>query len=76
MFKVGHHGSRTSTGEKFADTVHPSWGVISVATQNRYGLPDEEPIATLSKAGATVLRTDEAGTIVFTSDGDQVTRVQ
>lgn len=69
ILKVGHHGSRTSTGEGFAALVHPQFAAISVAANNKYHLPNQEPIDALTSDGAEVLRTDEMGTIVFKSDG-------
>ena len=72
VLKVGHHGSRTSTGEAFAALVHPQFAAISVAANNKYHLPNQEPIDSLESDGAEVLRTDEVGTIVFRSDGERL----
>lgn len=69
ILKVGHHGSRTSSGEKFIATVDPREAVISVGAHNMYHLPNQEPIDTLHMYGAEVLRTDQVGTVTFKSDG-------
>ena len=73
ILKVGHHGSKYSSGESFLSIVAPQFAIISVG-QNRYGHPTEEAIERIRAEGAELLRTDEEGTIVFTSDGTNFTR--
>ncbi|MEI6345694.1 MAG: MBL fold metallo-hydrolase [bacterium] len=69
ILKVGHHGSRTSTGESFVSQLTPKWAVISAGFQNKYGHPHQETLNTLKKFDVTPLITSEKGTIIFTSDG-------
>lgn len=69
VLKAGHHGSKTSTGEKFVEAVSPQYAVISVGTDNRYGHPNQEVLDILKNFGAKILRTDESGRIIFKSDG-------
>ncbi|MEK7145280.1 MAG: ComEC/Rec2 family competence protein [Patescibacteria group bacterium] len=69
VLKVGHHGSRTSSGVAFVGTVAPEYAVISSGKGNSYGHPHQETLDTLSRFGAKILRTDQLGTIIFTSDG-------
>ena len=69
ILKVGHHGSRTSTGEKFVEKMAPKYAVISSGKNNKYDHPHLETLETLKKFHVTVLRTDERGTIVMKSDG-------
>ena len=76
VLKVGHHGSRTSSSNSFIAAVHPTYAAISVAAHNMYKLPNQEPIDSLAKVGAQVLRTDQAGTILFESDGQRLWRVK
>lgn len=66
ILKVGHHGSKTSTSEKFLAAVHPSVALVSVGAKNLYGHPTQETLDRLSKAGVPVMRTDQEGTIVCT----------
>ncbi|OLC06841.1 MAG: hypothetical protein AUH41_11755 [Gemmatimonadetes bacterium 13_1_40CM_66_11] len=66
LLKVGHHGSRGATSDRWLDELRPAEAVISVGTQNRYGHPAPETIARLREHGVTVLRTDQRGTITFT----------
>ncbi len=68
VLKVGHHGSKYSTGASFLAWVRPEYGVISVG-QNSYNHPAPEALGRLSAAGVEVLRTDERGTIYATTDG-------
>ena len=76
ILKVGHHGSRTSSNDAFIAAVHPTEAVISVGAHNMYKLPNQEPIDTLKKYGAEVLRTDQDGTVEFESDGVTFTRIR
>ncbi len=69
VFKAGHHGSRTSTSLEYATAIEPKFGIISAGLNNRYGHPNQEVLDTLTKLGATILRTDQQGTIIFKTDG-------
>ncbi|WP_425801127.1 ComEC/Rec2 family competence protein [Desulfitobacterium sp. Sab5] len=72
ILKVGHHGSRTSTSARFLSLVHPKYAVISAGKDNPYGHPSASTIAKLQKAGATIFRTDQSGTITAESDGKNI----
>ncbi|MEK7621772.1 MAG: ComEC/Rec2 family competence protein [Patescibacteria group bacterium] len=72
VLKAGHHGSRTSTAPEYAAAVKPQYAVISAGKNNRYGHPHREVLDTLTKLGATILRTDEAGTIIMQTDGKEL----
>ncbi|MCL6610533.1 MAG: MBL fold metallo-hydrolase [Peptococcaceae bacterium] len=73
VLKVGHHGSRTSTSTPFLKAVAPRYAVISLAADNEYQYPHGVTLDKLKKTGARILRTDEKGTIVFTTDGEKIT---
>ena len=73
VLKVGHHGSSTSSTDRFLAAVHPSLAVISVGTDNMYGHPSADVLSSLDRSGARTLRTDERGTIVVKSDGYRIT---
>ena len=66
LLKVGHHGSRHSSGEAFLAEVRPALAVISAGRNNRHGHPAPEALARLEAAGAMVRRTDRDGTIRVT----------
>lgn len=73
VFKVGHHGSKTSSTAAFLKLVGPKYAVISVGKGNSYGHPTGEALDRLGSVGATIYRTDESGTIVCESDGETIT---
>jgi beta-lactamase superfamily II metal-dependent hydrolase len=72
VLKVGHHGSATATGAAFLGAVGPRWAVISVGAGNPFGHPAPSVLRRLSRAGATVYRTDQNGTVSFVTEGARV----
>jgi competence protein ComEC len=72
LLKVGHHGSRGSTGEELLDSLRPLAAVISVG-RNDYGHPSPETLARLDSRGVPVLRTDRDGTVSVITDGTTMT---
>ena len=73
VLKVAHHGSRTSTTPAFLAAVRPRLALVSVGAHNSYGHPDADVMQRLHAAGAQLLRTDRAGTIVVRTDGRRIT---
>ena len=73
VLQVGHHGSSTSTGYLFLNSVLPEMAVISCGVNNKYGHPHEETLSILRDAGVDVYRTDLQGTITIGSDGQNYT---
>lgn len=73
VYKVGHHGSACSSSEAFLEAVGASCGVISVGTGNSYGHPDAGTLKRLTENGMQIIRTDEKGTIIASSDGEDIT---
>lgn len=70
VYKVGHHGSSTSSSEEFLEKVRPAYAVISCGADNDYGHPHEATLERLESCGAQIIRTDESGTVVMASDGN------
>ena len=68
--KVGHHGSKNSSGENFIAAVQPMVSIIGVG-KNRYGHPTPRVLETLGLAGSKVYRTDSDGTIKIILDKDK-----
>lgn len=68
LMKVGHHGSRTSTAERFLTRIMPRIAVISVGKSNSFGHPAPATLERLQKQGVQVFRTDTQGAITCTSD--------
>jgi competence protein ComEC len=73
VLKVGHHGSSTSTSQAFLNKVNPKYAIIEVGAGNSYGHPAAATISKLQNIGATIYRTDNDGTIIFTSDAKTIT---
>jgi beta-lactamase superfamily II metal-dependent hydrolase len=69
VFKAGHHGSRTSSSLPFLEAVKPQIIIVSAGVDNRFGHPHPEVLERAQAIGATVLRTDELGTIEVMTDG-------
>ena len=72
VVKVGHHGSKTSSSENFVKKTKAIYAVISVGEGNRYGHPASAIVDRWESHGAKILRTDVAGNIVFTTDGEKL----
>ncbi|MCQ2814705.1 MAG: ComEC/Rec2 family competence protein [Bacilli bacterium] len=64
VLKIGHHGSNTSTSDKFIKYLKPQDAVISVG-KNKYGHPDSSVIGILKNNNVTIKRTDKIGTIIY-----------
>lgn len=73
VLKCGHHGSSSSTSDKFLEAVDPLYAVISCGEGNRYGHPHRETIAKLQAGDVITYRTDEDGTILAESMGGSIT---
>ncbi len=72
LLKVGHHGSANATTEELLDAAKPQFAIISVGSQNSFGLPRQETLARLAAAGTRVYRTDLDGAVSFYLDGHSV----
>ena len=70
VLKVGHHGSNTSSSEKFLNQVLPEISIISVGEGNSYNLPKDKILKRLENIESTIYRTDIDGTIQIVSDGN------
>lgn len=76
ILKVGHHGSRTASGEEFLKKVAPEISVISSNDKDgkgkTYAHPHGEALETLKAYGGMLIRTDLSGHVVMRSDGEFV----
>lgn len=77
VLKVGHHGSNSSSSNKFINEVKPEYSIIEVGKANSYNLPSDKAIKRLEDCGSKVLRTDKAngdevGSFWLTSDGNTI----
>ena len=73
LLKAGHHGSSTSSGYRFLYETDPEYTVISCEKGNSYGHPHGEVVSRFDDAGVPMLRTDELGTVLVVSDGQELT---
>lgn len=67
ILKVGHHGSKFSSGAGFLAEVRPKVSVIGVG-KNNYGHPTSDALRRLANIGSFVARTDSDGTVKITLD--------
>ena len=70
VLKVGHHGSKTSSGKKFIDEINPKYSIISVGKNNRYGHPNKEVLNNLNDS--KIYRTDQDGSVMFKIKKDKL----
>lgn len=63
FLKVAHHGSSTSTSDKFIKQIRPKYSIISVGKNNDYRHPTKEVLKRLKQINSQIYRTDEKGTI-------------
>lgn len=70
VYIVNHHGSNSSTTQAFIESVAPQISVISCGGENEYGHPTEQVLERIRSAGSLLLRTDQHGDVVITSDGE------
>ncbi|MGN0685858.1 MAG: ComEC/Rec2 family competence protein [Gemmiger sp.] len=75
VYKAGHHGSSTSSGEELLSVVRPQAAAISCGVDNEYGHPNAATLRRLQDAGAEIYRTDTMGTITFTYEDGVLTVV-
>ncbi len=61
FLKVGHHGSDTSSSEKFIHTIQPKYTLVSVGKNNKYGHPKESVLKKLKNS--KIYRTDLDGSV-------------
>lgn len=73
FLKVSHHGSSTGTSSALINVVKPTFAVVSVAKENKYGHPHQSVLELLKNVGIKTLLTSEVGTIECTSDGNSIT---
>lgn len=74
FFQAGHHGAANANTLDFIKAVSPEIVAVSCGKDNKYGHPTDKALEAYAAVGAKVYRTDELGTIVFTSDGTTVSK--
>ena len=62
-FKLGHHGSKTSSNPDFLKAISPSMVFISAGRNNRFGHPHQETLSTLRSLRIPWASTQDCGMI-------------
>ncbi|WP_416145524.1 ComEC/Rec2 family competence protein [Planococcus koreensis] len=71
ILKIGHHGSKTSSGQEFLEAAMPNLSIFSTGKDNRYGHPNPDVVERFQDLNLPVLNTAESGTIeVEVVDGE------
>lgn len=65
ILKAGHHGSKTSSHNKFVDRLDSEAAVISVGKDNNYGHPTQEVLDIFQQHDISCYRTDLDGIITI-----------
>lgn len=72
VLKVAHHGSKSSSTDRFLSNVLPCIAIISAGRENQFGHPHRETIDRLKKTGTEILQTSNCGAITISTDGDDL----
>lgn len=72
IYKVGHHGSVTSSSKDFVNVLKPQISIISCGENNDYGHPHSEVVERLNEVGSSTYITSELGDIKVVTDGDKI----
>ena len=66
---VPHHGSKTSSSDRFLDAVAPREAVLQAGYRNRYGHPAPEVVSRLRERGIAVVQSASCGAWRSTGPG-------
>ena len=69
VLKIGHHGSKTSSTDKYLDATSPDVAIISSGYDNNYGHPNGAVLNRLENDGIKAFSTFLDGDIAVASDG-------
>ena len=72
ILKVGHHGSRTSSSEKFIDNINPIYALISAGVNNKFNHPHGEVVERLEKNKSIIFNTQIDGMVMFDFNSDKI----
>jgi len=65
VLKVPHHGSATSTSDRFLSAVAPRLALVGVGRRNRFGHPSAAVLSRLAAARVRTFRTDRDGDVAL-----------
>ena len=69
VLKVGHHGSRYSSGQEFLQAISPQICVIQSGLDNKFGHPHPEVVFKMEQLGCQIKDTQKDGVVSLFSDG-------
>ena len=73
VLKIGHHGSKTSSTDKYLEATSPDIAIISSGYDNNYGHPNGTVLNRLENDNIKAFSTFLDGDIAVTSDGETIT---
>lgn len=79
LVNVPHHGSRTSSTQRFVEATSDSistHAVVSVGRSNPYGMPHEEVVRRWQERARMIHKTSTQGAVWMRTDGERMWRVQ
>lgn len=65
ILKLGHHGSDTSSSDRFIQYTSPEIAIVSCGKNNKFGHPSKSVVNILNKYHIPIRRTDLEGTITY-----------
>ncbi len=65
VIKIAHHGAADAASRRLLERVSPDLALISTASSNRIGSPDDGVLTRLEKMDIPYLRTDQSGDITI-----------
>ncbi len=72
VLKLGHHGSKTASTEKYLDAVNPEVAIVSCGQGNSYGHPRVTVMEYLIERNIDYFITVDNGDIIVASDGKNI----
>lgn len=72
VIKIGHHGSKSSTSEKFIKIVQPQYAIISAGQDNSFNHPHLITVRRLEKYNIKIFNTINSATITLKSDSEKI----
>lgn len=72
VLKCGHHGSSSSTSEKWLNLLKPEITLISCGRDNIYGHPHQETLKKLQDVGSRYYISHETGAVTIWTNGKEI----
>lgn len=73
ILKIAQHGNDKTTSKEFLNIVNPKYAALSCALNDSNDHPSKKVMKLFKEKDIPVYRTDQCGTIVCTSDGENLT---